>query len=296
MGPLGKRYAKALLPVGNEPVINHHVALLAALGVERIHVVVGQHAEGMASAMSDAADRGMRVEFVDQGPSLGSGHALNCLRGVIDDPFLLLLGDYYFRPIEPERMLRRLQAGESAIAVKRETDPALTRAACAVYMDPDGRVTGLVEKPIRPGNAAMKGCGFYAFQPDVFDAVARTPRTALRNEYELTVALDIFIGQGNPVFGEVVVEDDANLTRPEDLLTCNLEWLRRSRHPALVANSAFVDPGVTLQEVVVGADARVDGTGHVEEAVVFAGSRFRASGSIRGVIVTPDETIVVQRR
>jgi NDP-sugar pyrophosphorylase family protein len=44
MGALGEQYPKALLPIGNEPVIVHHLRLLESLGVRDVYVIVGHRA------------------------------------------------------------------------------------------------------------------------------------------------------------------------------------------------------------------------------------------------------------
>jgi dTDP-glucose pyrophosphorylase len=243
MGTLGEQYPKALLPIGNEPVIVHQLRLLETLGVRGVWVIVGHRADDFVRAIGDGTAYGVRVEFIDQGPRLGSAHALGRARGRIRGPFILLLGDYYFVAAQPERMLQHLAAGSSAIAVKREDDTRLVREACAVDLDPSGRVLAITEKPVAPSTDA-KGCGFYALQPDFFDAVGRTPRTALRDEYELTVSLACYLDAGAPLYGEEIIARDANLTRPGDVLACNLDWLARVGRTSLVDDEAYVDEGL----------------------------------------------------
>lgn len=293
MGALGEQYPKALLPIGNDPVIAHHLRLLASLGIRDVCVVVGHRADDFARAIGDGSAYGVRVEFIDQGPRLGSAHALGRARGRIRGPFVLLLGDYYFVASQPERMLWRLAAGASAIAVKRETDPRLVSEACAVELDDTGRVLGITEKPVQPTTDA-KGCGFYALQPDFFDAIARTPRTALRDEYELTVSLACHLEAGHALYGEEIIARDANLTRPEDVLACNLDWLARAGRVSLIDDEAHVDEGLRLDYAVVGRGARVEGMTSLEEVVVFPGAHLRdTGGTLRRSLVTPTACIAV---
>jgi dTDP-glucose pyrophosphorylase len=285
MGTLGREYPKALLPIADEPVIAHHLRLLEGLGVRSVYVVTGHLGEDLAHALGDGGAYGVRLEYVDQGARLGTAHALGRVRHTVREPFLLVLGDYYFVPSEPERMLRRLAGGSSAIAVKRESDIALIREACAPELDATGRVVGIVEKPTAP-KTDLKGCGFYALQPEFFDAVARTPRTALRDEYELTVSLELFVRAGHALYGEEIVTRDTNLTRPEDVLACNVEWLERTGRTALVADGASVDAGLELRQSVVGRGASVEGVTGLEQVVVFPGAHLAASGLVRRALVT----------
>jgi glucose-1-phosphate thymidylyltransferase len=290
LGSLGEIYVKALLPVANEPVIAHQLRLLHRLGVRRVLVIVGHHGADLTAAIGDGSRYGLDISYIPQPAPLGSAHALASVRSQVRSPFLLTLGDYYFVPTDPSRMIRRLGRGESAVATKRETLPVLVREACAVYSGPDARVLDIVEKPSDP-HTDVKGCGFYALQPEFFDAVSRTPRTALRDEYELTVSLELFVQAGQALFSEEIIEWDSNITRPQDVLDCNLEWLERHRLGALVSADAFVDPATTMERAVIGNGARVLGRNTLNGVVVFAGTEVADCGPVERTLLTPSARI-----
>jgi dTDP-glucose pyrophosphorylase len=290
LGSLGEAYVKALLPVANEPVIAHQLRLLHRVGVRRVLVVVGHHGADLEAAIGDGSRYGLDITYIPQPAPLGSAHALASVRSHVSSPFLVTLGDYYFVPTDPSVMIRRLERGQSAIATKRETSPVLVREACAVYHRPDGRVLDIVEKPSHP-HTDVKGCGFYALQPEFFDAACRTPRTALRDEYELTVSLELFVRGGDALFAEEIIEWDSNITRPQDLLECNLEWLERHQLRTLVSAEAFVDPATTMERTVVGNGARVLGRNTLKGVVVFPGTEVTDGGPVERTLVTPSARI-----
>jgi NDP-sugar pyrophosphorylase family protein len=286
MGPLGRDYPKALLPIGDRPVIQHHLDLLAQLGIEDVFIVVGYHAANVVAALRDRPIAGMRLHFVEQGVPLGSAHALGRLRSHIEHPFLALLGDYYLATSSADGMLARLDGGSAAIAAKHERDRTLISQACSLEVDADGRVQRIVEKPLAP-QSDLKGCGFYALPLASLDAVARTPRTALRDEYELSVSLELYLQSGFPLFAEKVVEWDANLTEPTDLLSCNLEWLRRRGRMEFIATGGTVEPTARLDRVIVGTGARVGAGARLEDVVVFPGAWVDDGQILRRSLVTP---------
>ena len=111
----------------------------------------------------------------------------------------------------------------------------------------------------------------YALQPDIFEAVARTPRTALRDEYELTHALQLHVEAGKPIYGEDIVVWDRNFTRPEDVLESNLEWLGRTGRDTLIAAEARIGEDVQIQRTVVGDRAHLANGSRAQDVVVFAG-------------------------
>ena len=290
LGALGENYAKTLLPVADEPLIGHHLRLLRDLGAHRAVVVVGHHAGQVTQALGDGERWGLDLQLVEQSAPLGSAHALAAARPFVNDSCLLLLGDYYFVAKDPEVMVRRLQRGESAIAVKREPKARLIREACAVETSADGRIVNIVEKPTMP-RTDLKGCGFYALVPEAFDAVMRTPRTALRDEYELTVTLELLLKAGHGLYAEEIIEWDSNVTRPEDLLQCNIDWLDRHGQSTLVAEGAVVDALAEVERSVVGEGATVRGENLLREVVVFPGVRLVDGGVLERALVTREKVI-----
>ena len=116
-----------------------------------------------------------------------------------------------------------------------------------------GRVAKVIEKP-RYVNSQLKGCGLYVFDPHIFDAIRRTPRTAMRDEYEITDSIQILINDGYVVHHHPIVERDLNLTKPDDLLTINLIELGRAGLTSLVDGTAVVPAGATIEHSVIGKE------------------------------------------
>ncbi len=108
-------------------------------------------------------------------------------------------------------------------------------------------MTRVIEKPQHP-RTRLKGCGLYLFDPVSFDAVRRTPRTALRDEYEITDAIQIFLDDGYRVRAARVVEDDLNLSYPRDLLDVNLKVLGDR---ALLGRGVKLHPGARVERSVL---------------------------------------------
>ncbi|GAA5074742.1 sugar phosphate nucleotidyltransferase [Lysobacter panacisoli] len=294
MGNLGTQVQKALLPVGDEPIIGHHLHMLRSIGVEQVHVVVGHRSSDVEAFVGDGTAYGLRVTYVVQSTQLGIAHAVAQLRSKLCGPFLLLLGDYFFIADEPRRMIQRLDEGVSAILAKQEPDAGLIVQSCELRLGAGNLVSCLVEKPVRPaGN--LKGCGLYALQPEIFDYISRTPRTCLRDEYELTVSLDMFARDGHPLRAEVMPVWDHNLTYPMDVLVCNMEWLERHRETRFFAASASVDPSAELVNVVVGPQARIGSGARLNNVVVFPRARVAARACIENALATTMGVVAVGR-
>jgi glucose-1-phosphate thymidylyltransferase len=232
------------------------------------------------------------IQYVEQHQTLGIAHAVARVEPHVDGPILLCLGDIFYLTKGLDRMVARYRQGDVAavLAVMEDRDPASLRKNFSVEVGPSGYVRRVVEKP-RRATTALKGCGIYLFGPEVFDAIHKTPRTALRDEYEITTTLQIMIDDGLKVAAEPVVDWDLNITFPKDLLAGNVHYLAHVRAENLVDPSARIHAGATLTRSVIGKDVVIDAPVRVEETVILPGSRVTAQEDLRRAIVSREIVI-----
>lgn len=286
--PFSAQWPKPLLPIGDRPILAHQVDLLRGLGIRKIFFVVGHLMNHIITTFGDGERYGVAIEYVEQQETLGIAHAVGTLESRIDQPFLLLLGDIFYVPEDLGAMLRRFDQGDTAgvLAIKRTGDPEEVRKNFTVEMTPEGHVTRVVEKPRKPASD-LKGCGIYVFGPDIFDAIRVTPRTAQRDEYELTNSIQILIDRGRTIAALEVVAWDSNITYPRDLLECNLRWLRHRKMTRYVAPTARLHPQSVVEGSVVGARVVLDHPIHVRDSVLLPGTRVDGKEDLRRAILAP---------
>ncbi|MDJ1122612.1 UTP--glucose-1-phosphate uridylyltransferase [Olsenella sp. YH-ols2217] len=241
--PATKCSPKELLPVVDKPVIQYVVEEALEPGCVDGVVIVNSHAkpqieeyfspdpsleahllttgkEAKAAEVRDAAD--LPVSFAYQDEALGLGHAVLCAADAVgDEPFLVLLGDYFV----PDRQMcvrmaevSRAHGGCSVIAVAPVPHEDVSRygiVAGDVVPSPDGaargeeepgavlRLTGLVEKPDpdeAPTNLFI--VGRYLLTPRVM-GLLRTQRPGAGGEIQLTDALQRLLAE-EPMYALVV--------------------------------------------------------------------------------------------
>lgn len=292
MTPFGEQYPKPLLPVGNKPVLEYQIETMRQLGIEEIAVLIGHKGYMITKVLGDGARYGVRLHYVEQTQVLGIAHAVGQLESVLTRPFLLMLGDIFFVQSDLGQLISTFrETGCAAVlAAKEESDPAAIRKNFSILMTEDGRVTRVIEKP-RHAQNRLKGVGLYLFDPVIFDAIRRTPRTAMRDEYELTEAIQVMIDDGNETRVSACVEDDINLTSPADLLRCNLLVTRAMGADNLTAASARVHPGARLMNVVIGANAEIRSAIRISRSVVLEDAVIETSGNLDGMIVSPHKMV-----
>lgn len=222
--PATKATPKELLPVLGKPVIQRVVEeALAVDGVDRVVIVNSHEKPGIVHHFArdlaleeELASRGkeklreavkatgeLPVSFVYQEEALGLGHAvLQAAPEVGDEPFLVLLGDYYVPGMD---MCRRMKAvsdahgGASVIAVGAVPADQVSRYGivagdCVSEGDPEApgavwKLSGLVEKPA-PEDAPshLFIVGRYLLTPRVMGLLA-TQEPGAGNEIQLTDAM-----------------------------------------------------------------------------------------------------------
>jgi NDP-sugar pyrophosphorylase family protein len=292
MRPFTNRYPKPILPIGNKPLLQHQIELARDVGITEILLVIGHLGHEIAQVFGDGRALGVKIRYIEQSRRLGIAAAVGQLEPYVDSPLLLMLGDIFFNARNLRNMLTPVDEGRASavLAVKREEDPEAIKRNFAIFQGPDGAVKRVVEKP-RHATTDYKGCGIYAFDLQVFDAIRRTPRTAMRDEYEITESIQIMIDDGLRVLAADVVESDVNLTIPADVLQCNLLHLDRIGRETLVDDTASIHPGAQLTRVVVGPGAVVRNPIRISNAVIFPQTVVSSPTDIDRFIVTPEYEI-----
>jgi dTDP-glucose pyrophosphorylase len=289
IAPFSERFPKPMLPILGKPLIQHQVESLRDLGVRKVLIVIGHLGFEIVRGLGDGSALGVEIEYLDQGPTLGIAHAVGKLEARVDSPFLLFLGDIFFITRGLQSMIEMLGQEEvrGVLAVKEEPDVEAIKRNFVVIEDTDGFVTRVIEKPQHP-RTRLKGCGLYLFDPVFFDAVRRTPRTAMRDEYEITDAIQIFLDDGYRVRAAHVVEDDLNLSYPRDLLDINLHLLGQGN---CIGQGVALAEGCTVEQSVLMDGVRVRHPISIRQSVVFAGVEVAGRTDIERRILTADHVI-----
>jgi len=286
--PLSMSYPKPLLPVCNKPIIQHQLEDMKSAGINEVIIVIGHLGDQIVARFGDGASLGLKIRYVEQHETLGIAHAVAQLENIISTPFLLSLGDIFIVPRHLEDMVTMFWQRKAGAILAVKTDvPAAIQRNFAVVLHASGTVTRVIEKPrYIPSN--LKGCGIYLFDLAIFDAIRRTPRTAQRDEYEITNSIQILIEDGFPVYPAEVVEWDMNVTYPCDLLTCNRRQLQRMGLDCLVAPTAELHPGVQVRGSVIGEQVKITHPISITNSMIFADVTIDSGKDLRNMLIAPE--------
>jgi dTDP-glucose pyrophosphorylase len=291
MQPFSERYPKPLLPVCNKPLIAHQIEIMRSIGIREVVILVGHKGFELARVLGDGSQHGVQIKYVEQTQMLGIAHAVGLLEPYINQPFLLFLGDIYFVPTNMQLLFEifERQGRGGVLGTKEEPDPEAIKRNFAIMLRKNGSVSRVVEKPRHAPNR-LKGVGIYLFDPVVFDAIRRTPRTALRDEYELTDAIQVMIDDGNPVRPANVVIEDINLSKPADLLRANLFHATHIDPQSAIGSNVSLHPEAEVKNSIIGSNVRVQNPIVISHSLIFEGTSVTADSSFDRQILTAQGT------
>jgi len=294
MGQLATRLPKAVLPVLDEPIAYHQLRTMADLGIHKAYIVVGHRGFEVVREIERMPDPGLEVDYVDQKETLGIAHCVGMLERYISGAFMLFLGDIYFDAPRIGEMLAAFEGPDvdGVLGAVLEEDEAAIRKNFCIITDDGGRAVRVVEKPRYP-KTRLKGVGVYLFSSVVFDAIRRTPRTAMRDEYEITDSIQIMIDDGYHVRPSTCVNADLNVTFPRDLLDINLKVLSDRGLERFIADGAVIGEGATVERSIIGSGAKIGAGTSVRNSVVFAGAEVPEGRELSSAIVTETGVYVV---
>ncbi|MCK4720372.1 NTP transferase domain-containing protein [bacterium] len=286
--PLSEAYPKPLLPICNKPIVGYQLDYMKGLGITDVYIVVGELGDMFERQFGDGSGYGMKLHYLTQESQLGIAHAVMKLEQYISSPFMLFLGDIFIISHTLDDMVKqwRDHGCDAVLAVKPDTPDNIMRNF-AIVLNDGGRVTRVIEKPRYPVND-LKGCGIYLFDVSIFDAIRRTPRTAMRDEYEITESIQIYIEDGHPVYVSHALDDDINITFPEDMIDCCIREMKHRGVDKIIGTDAFIRSDPEIKWSVIGDNAVIDGDGPIEECVVFPNTRVMKEGPIKRMIFTPE--------
>jgi len=216
--PITHTAAKQLVPVANKPVLFYGLEAMKAAGITRVGIVVGDTRAEIEAAVGDGSGFGLEVTYIPQEAPLGLAHAVLISEAFLGaEPFVMYLGDNLLKEgITP--FVRAFEDGrpDALILLQAVADP---RSYGIAELDPDGRVSRLVEKPAEP-RSDLALVGVYLFTAAVFDSV-KAIRPSPRGELEITDAIQHMVDRGLRVEPHVVTGWWKDTGKLEDMLEAN---------------------------------------------------------------------------
>lgn len=306
--PLSYYVPKPMMPVLNQPFLEHTIANLKKYGINCFILAASYLPEVIQNYFRDGAESGIQLTYCVEHSPLGTAGAVKNAERYLDSTFVVLNGDI-FTDIDIDDMLafHRRKRARATIALTCVDNPS---AFGVVKADSDGRVRCFIEKP-SPDQVTSHwiNAGVYILEPEVLRYVPSGSHYMFeRGLFPLLLEL------GEPVYSYPISNYWLDMGTPEKYfqLNCDLlmskvksaliEDLRddgicRGRDasihstakiagPVVIGNGCKIGQGVYVKgPVVIGQDCRVEDGASIEAAVLWNGVRVGGGASLKQCIV-----------
>lgn len=262
MRPLTANIPKPLLPVAGKPFIVHMINGLKEAGVKEATILIGWRGRRVKEFLKDGKSLGVKIRYEEQERRLGTAHAIGLAKKHMKGKFICLNGDIIL-PSKSLRDLIEFSRGKGNVVGLTRVEDSSSFGVVDLKGD---IIQGIEEKPKRP-KSDLINAGIYMFQPEIFDAVAKTKKSS-RGEYEITDSLKTLMKK-KKVYGFPIPGDWIDVGRPWDLLKANAILMKGIRSK----KEGEIDKNVTFE-------------GKVR---IGKGTRVRSGTTIRGPVVIGEE-------
>jgi mannose-1-phosphate guanylyltransferase/phosphomannomutase len=168
--PLTSNLPKPMMPIANQPMMEHIVRLLAGHGFDDIVVTVAFLANHIRNYFGDGSEFGVRMRYATEEAPLGTAGSVRNAMDELDDTFLVISGDVVTDvDLSAVVATHREKQAFGSIALKRVENPV---EFGIVITHDDGTIERFLEKPTW-GQVFSDtiNTGIYVLEPSVFDYI-----------------------------------------------------------------------------------------------------------------------------
>lgn len=275
--PLTYWTPKPMVPVLNQPFLEHTIAYLKNYRVNNIILALSYRPEVIQNYFGDGSNWGMQLTYAVEDNPLGTAGAVKNAERYLDNTFVVLNGDI-FTDVDIADMLafHRGKGAKVTIALTWVDNPC---AFGIVETDSEGRVKRFIEKP-SPSRVTTNwiNAGIYLLEPEVLKYVpTNTHYMFEKGLFPLLLEL------GEPVYGYPFSGYWLDMGTPEQYLHLNCDLLLSKAKSALV-NGLSKDDVCCDKDVIIHPSAEIVGP-----AVIGSKCRIDQKAYIKGpVVIGPD--------
>lgn len=264
---------KVLHPLAGKPMVWH--ALEAVKGTTDLHpvLVVGYRAEAIQESMADSC------QYVLQEKQLGTGHAVACVRAMLEgkaDTLLVTFGDMpLLRKESIERLIQTHKANQSPVTMTSFIGEE-ARGFGRVVRNEKGEVIAIVEQvDATPEQLAIReyNVSAYCFDADwLWEALDKIP-VSPKGEYYLTDVVRLAVADGYGV-QSLILEDPAEaigINTKVHLATAEKILRQRINEGLMVDGVIMIDPETAYIEagVTIGRDTVIQPNTHLRGLTII---------------------------
>ena len=293
--PLTEDRTKAAIPFLNQPLINYSVEYLSSHGIRDIIINLHHQPESITTALGDGSRLGVRIEYSLEEEILGTSGALDRLRELLVDDFVVINGKIV-TTIDLAQVIaeHRRQNAIATLVLKRnsalehfsivETDDRgwITRFAgfpgAALALEDTGEpVNNIGAGASTASDAPLMFTGIQVLSPRILEYV---PRGCFSHS-----TIHVYpqaIAAGEAVIGHVSEADWYEMST----LGRYLEAHQRLQNGSVtIGEACVIEPGATVEQSILWNRVTIESGARVCRSVLAEGVRIPADTVIDGAVV-----------
>lgn len=260
--PLTSMRPKPMVPIVNQPVMEHIIGLVKHHGMEQIVATLMFMPQVIEDYFGDGEEWGVQISYAIEETPLGTAGSVKNAADALTEPFLVISGDA-LTDIDLRQVIEFHEShdGPVTIALKRVPDPL---EFGVVITDDDGRIQRFLEKPSW-GQVFSDtiNTGIYVLDPMIFEHMPAD------EPYDFSSQLfPDLMEKGYPLYGCVVDGYWCDVGSLDSYMQVHRDILdgkamifvpgAKARNDVWVGKGAEVDPGAHIgNKVVIGANTKV---------------------------------------
>lgn len=193
--PLSATKPKPMFKILGKPLLHHVIDTLKDAKLKEFIIVTGHHGDQIKSYFGDGSQFDIDIQYTYQDNPSGQAHAIQTVRNLVEDNFLVVNGDDIFNASLIEKEIDMLKKSDASLVLS-SVPVKETWKFGILETSSDGRVARIVEKPVagtETSNLAVIGA--YILPTKIFDYYEKVPLSDAQHE----IAIQKFIDDGNVV-------------------------------------------------------------------------------------------------
>jgi len=253
MHPLTFTRPKVMLPIANRPLIELNLLNAIDAGLKDFIFIISYKSEMVRKYFGNGEKWNVKIDYINQGKPLGTGHAIGIVEKFVDD-FIVLCGDTIFGKDDINKIIQN-KTSMGLVEVENPQEYGIVETS-------ENKVIKIYEKMDSPFSNTINA-GIYHFNNKIFDYIKKTEKSS-RGEYEITDSINMLVNEEN--FNIIMLNNWRDVVYPWHLLDANKEVLSQIDKNL----EGLIDQNVTIKgNAMVGKNSKILSNSYIEGPVVI---------------------------
>ncbi len=266
--PYTQNTPKCMLRLAGKPILEHNIQrLVSQLGVTKLFITLGDHAELVMEHFGRGEDYGVEIEYLHNDKiHLGLAYSVYLARDHIDEPFVIALSDEMYLEAHFEGLLSLDWADSLAVCCLTRTERInAIRKNYTVKID-GTYISRIIEKPQQVDDL-IQGCGTYLLKPEIFEIIHQAYSREIDVPFDFMTILDHATQAGKRIRPYFIGGHYVNINTKDDLNLAN--YLMRDRIFDQTRTSVVI-PALNEESLIGRVVRSYKSSPHVDEVVVVS--------------------------